>query len=266
LPAGHYAIKAFMPCGPESLPEHRRFEITPMGTVSLTRQSVQAGEGDAGVGEGEGEGEKRLACGACDNKLCFRVKRWIDPALTGWYSGDHHIHAAGCAHYTKPSEGVHAVDMMKHCLGEDLKVGCNLTWGPCFDYQKQFFTGDDDDVTQYPYLMHYDIEVSGFGSHQSGHLCLLRLTEQIYPGGDSMDHWPTLCLNTLRWAKKQGAVCGPAHSGWGLSSGDTKELPNFVKCPFDGIGANEFIVDVTHVRPVSPALGQQVCSGLLVGY
>ena len=32
--------------------------------------------------------------------------------------------------------------------------------------------------------MHYDIEVSGFGSHQSGHLCLLRLTQQIYPGGE----------------------------------------------------------------------------------
>ena len=42
----------------------------------------------------------------------------------------------------------------------------------------------DDDVTSYPYLMHYDIEVSGFGSHQSGHLCLLRLTQQIYPGGE----------------------------------------------------------------------------------
>ena len=53
------------------------------------------------------------------------------------FSGDHHIHAAGCAHYTKPSEGVHAPDMMLHIVGEDLKVGCNLTWGPCFDYQKQ---------------------------------------------------------------------------------------------------------------------------------
>ena len=75
--------------------------------------------------------------------------------------------------------------MMRHCLGEDLKVGCNLTWGPCFDYQKQFFTGQDDKVSRYPYLLHYDVEVSGFGSHQSGHLCLLRLKEEIYPGGDS---------------------------------------------------------------------------------
>src|SRR5204862_17026 len=97
-----------------------------------------------------------------------------------------------------------------------LKVGANLTWGPCFDYQKQFFCGTVDKVSQYPYLLRYDIEVSGFGSHQSGHLCLLRLKEQMYPGGESKDHWPTLCLNTLRWAKKQGALCGPAHSGWGL--------------------------------------------------
>jgi hypothetical protein len=181
-------------------------------------------------------------------KLEFQLERWIDPAKMGWWSGDHHIHAAGCAHYTKPTEGVHAPDMMRHCLGEDLKVGCNLTWGPCFDYQKQFFTGKDDKVSQHPYLLHYDVEVSGFGSHQSGHLCLLRLKEEIYPGGDSDKHWPTLCLNTLRWARKQGAVVGPAHSGWGLEV-DTAELPNYIVPPFNGIGANEYIVDVTHEVP-----------------
>src|SRR5881296_254698 len=27
-----------------------------------------------------------------------------------------------------------------------------LTWGPCFDYQKQFFTGKDDKVSIWPYL------------------------------------------------------------------------------------------------------------------
>jgi hypothetical protein len=181
-------------------------------------------------------------------KLEFQLERWIDPAKMGWWSGDHHIHAAGCAHYTKPTEGVHAPDMMRHCLGEDLKVGCNLTWGPCFDYQKQFFTGKDDKVSQHPYLLHYDVEVSGFGSHQSGHLCLLRLKEEIYPGGDSDKHWPTLCLNTLRWARKQGAVVGPAHSGWGLEV-DTAELPNYIVPPFNGIGANEYIMDVTHEVP-----------------
>jgi len=180
--------------------------------------------------------------------LTFHLERWVDPSKLGWWSGDHHIHAAGCAHYTNPTEGVHAPDMARHCRGEDLKVGCNLTWGPCFDYQKQFFTGTIDKESQYPYLLRYDIEVSGFGSHESGHLCLLRLKEQIYPGGDSKHHWPKLGLNTLRWAKKQGAVCGPAHSGWGLQVPGT-ELPNYNIPPFDGIGANEYIVDVTHEVP-----------------
>lgn len=181
-------------------------------------------------------------------RLDFKTARWIDPSLSGWWSGDHHIHAAGCAHYTNPTEGVHAPDMLRHCLGEDLKVGANLTWGPCFDYQKQFFTGDVDKVSTYPYLLRYDIEVSGFGSHRSGHLCLLRLRDQMYPGGNSSTHWPTLCLNTLRWAKQQGALVGPAHTGWGLQV-PGNELPNYNRPRFDGIGANEYIVDVTHQVP-----------------
>ena len=211
LPAGKYKIEFAR--GPESITQMR----------------------DAEIGKGATE-------------LKFQVKRWIDPSKEGWWSGDHHIHAAGCAHYTKPTEGVHAPDMARHCQGEDLKVGANLTWGPCFDYQKQFFTGKDDKVSKYPYILRYDIEVSGFGSHNSGHLCLLRLKEQMYPGGDSMSHWPTLCLNTLRWARKQGAVVGPAHSGWGLEV-DSPELPNYTVPPFKGIGANEYIVDVTHEVP-----------------
>lgn len=180
--------------------------------------------------------------------LTFPLERWIDPSLLGWWSGDHHIHAAGCAHYTKPTEGVGPADMVRHCLGEDIKVGCALTWGPSFDYQKQFFTGAVDSVSQFPYLLRYDIEVSGFGSHKSGHLCLLRLKEQIYPGGSSTKHWPTLGLNTLKWAKKQGAVCGYPHSGWGLKVA-TAELPNYVVPPYDDVGANEYIVDVTHELP-----------------
>jgi hypothetical protein len=157
--------------------------------------------------------------------------------------------------------------MVRHILGEDLKVGANLTWGPCFDYQKQFFTGKDDKVSLHPYVLRYDVEVSGFGSHQSGHLCLLRLKEQMYPGGESKHHWPTLGLNTLRWAKRQGALVGPAHSGWGLQPaapgqrdavssktaqdfrGVADTLPNYVVPPFNGIGANEYIMNVTHTVP-----------------
>ena len=191
---------------------------------------------------------REVVVGPATAEMSFQVRRWIDPSRFGWWSGDHHIHAAGCAHYERPTEGVLANDMIRHVLGEDLKVGANLTWGPCFDYQKQFFTGADDRVSRLPYLLHYDVEVSGFGSHESGHLCLLQLKEQMYPGGTSKDHWPKLGLNTLRWAKRQGALVGPAHSGWGLDL-DSTELPNFTVPPYSGIGANEYIVDVTHTVP-----------------
>ncbi len=227
LPDGDYDITFRR--GPESVPEQRNVKIAGAGTT-----------------------------------LKFQVRRWIDPSLLGWWSGDHHIHAAGCAHYSVPSMGVHASDMARHCMGEDLKIGANLTWGPCFDYQKQFFTGTEDKESRFPFLLRYDVEVSGFGSHKSGHLCLLKLKQQMYPGGDSTAHWPTLCLNTLRWAKKQGALCGPAHSGWGLQPlaeddparkqnyklglpSATNELPNDIIPPLNGIGANEYIVDVTHL-------------------
>jgi len=199
--------------------------------------------------------------------LDFQVERWIDPARFGWWSGDHHIHASGCSHYTNPTEGVLASDMARHIEGEDLKVGATLTWGPGFDYQKQFFTGEVDAISNYPYLIRYDMEVSGFGSHRSGHLCLLGLSDLMYPGGDSSDHWPTLGLNTLRWAKQQGAITGPAHSGWGLQPAApdeqtvavsrmahtvrlaTNDLPNYIVPPYNGIGANEYIVAVTHEVP-----------------
>ena len=203
---------------------------------------------------------QQLTVGNAPTELVYRVDRWIDPALLGWWSGDHHIHAAGCLHYQSPTEGVEPSDMIRHIMGEDLKVGCCLTWGPCFDYQKRFFTGEVAEQSQYPYTLRYDVEVSGFGSHSSGHLNLLNLKQQIYPGGESKDHWPTLGLNTLRWAKAQGAVCGPAHSSIGLSrfvgrlpetegKDGPHSLPNFNIPVFDGIGANEFIVDVTHNVP-----------------
>jgi hypothetical protein len=220
LPWGQFTVVCSR--GPESVPQS---------------QTVKVGDGPA--------------------TIRYQVRRWIDPVKFGWYSGDHHIHAAGCAHYSNPTQGVHAEDMIRHCLGEDLKVGCNLTWGPCFDYQLQFFTGKDDPVSRYPYLLRYDIEVSGFGSHRSGHLCLLRLTERNYPGGESNAHWPTLGLNTLRWAKRQGAITGPAHSGSGLAPSSQRvadtdgpnKLPNYAIPQYNGIGANEYIVDITHEVP-----------------
>lgn len=220
LPAGKYTITCSR--GPESVPEDQDITISPQQRV-----------------------------------ISYTVKRWVNPMARGWYSGDHHIHGAGCLHYTKPTEGVNPESMHRHTMGEDLKVGCSLNWGPGFDFQKQFFCGNVSEVSRYPYLIRQDIEVSGFGSSESGHLCLVRLKEQIPPGGTSKDHWPKLCLNTLRWAKAQGAVCGTAHSSIGLEGSVGRVagadgpagLPSYDIPRYDGIGANSFVVDVTHTVP-----------------
>jgi hypothetical protein len=177
-------------------------------------------------------------------RASFRLERWTDLAAKRWFSGDHHVHAAGCAHYESPSEGVTPADMMRHILGEDLKVGCVLSWGPCWYFQKQFFEGKLHELSTPDYLMRYDVEVSGFPSSHCGHLCLLRLKEDDYPGTTLIDDWPSWDLPVLKWGKEQGGVVGFSHSGWGLQT-RSKELPNDEIPPFNGIGANEYIVDVT---------------------
>jgi hypothetical protein len=175
----------------------------------------------------------------------FRLHRWVHPAARGWYSGDHHIHAAGCSHYESPTEGVTPEDMMRHLLGEDLNVGCCLSWGPCWYHQKRYFEGKVNALSTPHYLLRYDVEVSGFPSSHCGHICLLRLRDQDYPGTKLIGDWPSWDLPIFRWAKSQGAVVGFAHSGWGLDVGPTRELPNYLPPPMNGIGANEYVVDVT---------------------
>ena len=179
------------------------------------------------------------------SELSFQLERWIDPASQGWFSGDHHIHAAGCSHYMNPTEGVQPEDMMRQVLGEHINTASVLTWGPDYYYQKQFFSGKDHPLSRPDQLMHYDLEVSGFPSSHAGHIILLNLKQQDYPGAKKIEDWPSWDLPIFRWAKSQGAVVGFAHSGWGLEVSG-KELPTYQMPAFDGIGANEFIVDVTH--------------------
>src|SRR4029077_5742541 len=65
----------------------------------------------------------------------------------------------------------------------------------------------------------YDVEVSGFGSSALGHVCLLNLREQDYPGTTGrggFQKWPTWTTPVMRWAKQQGAYTGYAPSGSGL--------------------------------------------------
>ncbi|HEV8062966.1 MAG TPA: CehA/McbA family metallohydrolase [Gemmataceae bacterium] len=150
--------------------------------------------------------------------LDLKLDRWVNPMDYGFYSGDHHIHAAGCAHYTNPTEGVFAQDMFLHVKGEGLNVGCNLTWGPCYEFQRQFFEPVANKLSEPLTVLKYDIEISGFGSQALGHVCLLNLRDQTYPGseGTKTKGWPTWTTPAMRWAKQQGGVTGYAHSANGL--------------------------------------------------
>lgn len=208
LPHGYYTLKSSG--GPEYIPQTTEFNVDGKAPASLNIQ----------------------------------LKRWIDPSQYGWYSGDPHIHAAGCSHYQKPTEGVNPEDMIRQIAGEKLNLASVLTWGPGYYHQKKFFTGQDDKLSSDNQLMHYDLEISGFPSSDSGHLALLGLSDQYYPGTNRLEDWPTWNVPILQWAKQQGAITGYTHSGWGLQVSDTA-VPSFQIPGFDGIGANEFIVDVT---------------------
>jgi len=108
--------------------------------------------------------------------------------------------------------------MYLHVKGEGMNVGCCLTWGPCYEYQRQFFEPGPHKVSEPLTILKYDVEVSGFGSQALGHVCLLNLRDQTYPNseGTKTKGWPTWTTPLMRWAKLQGAVTGYAHSASGL--------------------------------------------------
>jgi hypothetical protein len=211
-----------------------------------------------------------VAVTSAADSLCvpIQLERWINAAALDWYPGDTHIHAAGCSHYETPTMGVTPETMIRHVRGEALAVGDVLTWAPGYSYQRQFNTGRvyaPSDALEFPELqrvnnrsfspkhaardsesiVRYDVEVSGFPSSSSGHLVLLGLSDPDYPGARSIEEWPSWNLPILKWAKGQGCVTGYAHCGVGMVV-DSGELPNYEIPPFDLVGANEFIVDVTH--------------------
>ena len=187
-----------------------------------------------------------VPAGVKDHSASFQLKRWIDMSKLGWFSADHHVHAAGCSHYDSPEEGVKPMDMLRQAIGENLNVAALLAWGPSWYHQKTFFTGHDDPLSTTKNILRNDVEVSGFPSSHTGHIVLLRLKEDDYPGTTKIEEWPSWGLPVFSWAKSQNAVTGYAHSGWGLEPAEpTKQLPNYVLPKMDGIGANEYIVTVT---------------------
>lgn len=232
LQPGAYAVEVRR--GPEFLPQRR--------TLVVAEPANGAGN-EARNGALDGSGAHSAA-----PRLEVVLERWIDPAASSWWSGDHHVHGSGCMHYLTPDGGVGPEAMLRHARGEDLKVARCLVWGVGWDEQQGFFTGAQDVRSTPPYLLQYDLEISGFGSEHAGHWCLLGLKQHEYDGKPGIVHWPDLGLTVLAWAKRQGGFTSTVHSGLGLAV-DTREVPNVVVPPFDSIGANEFVVDVAHELP-----------------
>ena len=146
----------------------------------------------------------------------------------------------------EPDQGVEPRDMMRHILGEDLNVGCVLTWGPCWYHQKQFFEGKDHPLSTPRQPDALRRRGLGLPLEPRRAPLLLRLKEDDYPGTTTIEEWPSWDLPVLKWGKAQGGVVGFSHSGWGLRDRSDTTLPTYEMPPFDGIGANEYIVDVTH--------------------
>ena len=94
--------------------------------------------------------------------------------------------------------------------------------------------------------MRYDVEVSGFPSSHSGHLVLLRLKDQDYPNTKTLEDWPTWDLPILKWAQGAGRGRRLRAFGLGARGEDARRFRPLEVPRFDGIGANEYIVDVTH--------------------
>ena len=184
LPPGQFKLTYSR--GPEYLEQEHEFEVSSTGEISLD----------------------------------LKLKRWINPVQRGFYCGDHHIHGAGCSHYDTPTKGVRPEDMFLQVKGEGLNVGCVLTWGPCFEFQRQFFNPAAHNLSENLTLLKYDLEISGFGSQAMGHVCLLNLKDQTYPGSDgSKEHgWPTWTVPVLKWCKEQGGVTGFPHSALQVNS------------------------------------------------
>ncbi|OYW19794.1 MAG: hypothetical protein B7Z55_08240 [Planctomycetales bacterium 12-60-4] len=104
--------------------------------------------------------------------------------------------------------------MFRQVKGEGLHVGCVLTWGPCYDFQRRYFQPKADAVSEPMTVVKYDLEISGFGSAPLGHVCLLNLQEQTYPDSEGTKErgWPSWTVPVMRWAKDQGGVTGYPHS------------------------------------------------------
>ena len=142
---------------------------------------------------------------------------------------------------------------MRHVLGEDLNVGCCLSWGPCWYHQKRYFEGKvhpavDADAPAPLRRRSVRLPVeplratsaccgckTGLSRHEADR-GLAELGPADLPMGEEAGRRRR--LRPHRLGPGTGQAGRPAAS----------ELPNYVLPPMDGIGANEYLVDVAHGR------------------
>ena len=136
--------------------------------------------------------------------------------------------------------------MWPQIVGEALNVASVLIWGPSYYHQKQYFTGVDHPLSTPTRLMRYDVEISGFPSSHAGHLVLLGLKDQDYPEHQAARGLADVDAADSAMGEGAGRGRRASRTPAGGSRCKSAGLPNYEMPAFDGIGANEFIVDVTH--------------------
>ncbi len=166
-------------------------------------------------------------------------------------------------------------DMMRHILGEDLNVGCVLSWGPCWYHQKQFFEGDGpqaldeglpDAVRRRGLRLPQPARRAPLPAAAEGGRLRVSQAGRSSTGRSAASDGQF--KGTQDRADRRVADLGPADPASGARSRAASSasrtaagalpkvrrtvdarLPDSCRLcmpPFDGIGANEFVVDTVH--------------------
>jgi cysteine-rich repeat protein len=143
-----------------------------------------------------------------------------------WAPGDPHFHSTGCGVYGTPE------DLAGLMRNQGLQVGAALVWRDGFDDDAPYFTGRDHPLSAPGFILHYDMEVSGFPADQTGHLLLLGLDGLDF--SSDIRSRPLTGVPVVEWARRQPrAVVGMAHGQFWRSDGRFPRLPVVCCMPWE---------------------------------
>ena len=145
----------------------------------------------------------------------FRLKRIVDPAARGWYSGDIHIHP-NLVHKTM-AQLVNPEDIRLQVQAEDLNVAnlliCNSQGTVVYDRQR--FTGAPHPLSTPNHILYWNEE---FRPWLYGHMALLNLKKFVEPpysgfpnSPNPFDYPPN--TSVARRAQKEGIAVFYVHPG-----------------------------------------------------